>query len=77
MREERMEKREGLRFVWQDGIIIEGMKEGKTVLLDEISLAEDSVLERLNPLFEEDRSLTLNDCGSEGMEVTLVILRTG
>lgn len=29
------------------------MKEGAPLLVDEISLAEDSVLERLNPLFEE------------------------
>ncbi|EPB72218.1 hypothetical protein ANCCEY_08685 [Ancylostoma ceylanicum] len=41
------------------------MKAGSPLLIDEISLAEDSVLERLNPLFEEDRTLLLSDAGVE------------
>ena len=35
------------------------MKEGKWLLIDEISLADDSVLERLNSVLEKDRKLTL------------------
>ncbi|CAD6195225.1 unnamed protein product [Caenorhabditis auriculariae] len=41
------------------------MRDGFPLLVDEISLAEDSVLERLNPLFEEDRTLLLSDAGVE------------
>lgn len=41
------------------------MRAGLPLLVDEISLAEDSVLERLNPLFEDDRSLLLSDAGVE------------
>ena len=43
------------RFEWSDGIVISAMRAGAPLLVDEISLAEDSVLERLNPLFEENR----------------------
>lgn len=39
-------------FVWQDGPLIEAMKQGNYFLLDEINLAEDAVLERLNPVLE-------------------------
>jgi midasin (ATPase involved in ribosome maturation) len=41
------------------------MKGGKLLLLDEISLAQDSVLERLNPLLEIDRKLLLTDSGAQ------------
>ncbi|KAK6056184.1 ATPase family protein, partial [Cooperia oncophora] len=53
------------RFAWADGVVISAMKAGVPLLIDEISLAEDSVLERLNPLFEEDRTLLLSDAGVE------------
>ena len=56
-------------FEWSDGVVITAMKAGCPLLVDEISLAEDSVLERLNPLFEEDRSLLLSDAGVEVHEV--------
>ncbi|PIC35238.1 hypothetical protein B9Z55_014659 [Caenorhabditis nigoni] len=52
-------------FEWSDGVVISAMREGAPLLVDEISLAEDSVLERLNPLFEEDRALLLSDAGTE------------
>ncbi|KAF1758175.1 hypothetical protein GCK72_014633 [Caenorhabditis remanei] len=52
-------------FEWSDGVVISAMRDGVPLLVDEISLAEDSVLERLNPLFEEDRALLLSDAGTE------------
>ncbi|CAI5447894.1 unnamed protein product [Caenorhabditis angaria] len=52
-------------FEWSNGVVISSMRDGVPLLIDEISLAEDSVLERLNPLFEEDRSLLLSDAGTE------------
>ena len=39
-------------FEWHDGILVESMQEGGLLLIDEISLANDSVLERLNSVFE-------------------------
>ncbi|EYB82690.1 hypothetical protein Y032_0353g3293 [Ancylostoma ceylanicum] len=61
----RLRPRENGGFAWSDGIVISAMKAGSPLLIDEISLAEDSVLERLNPLFEEDRTLLLSDAGVE------------
>jgi midasin len=40
-------------FEWNDGILIESMQKGGLLLIDEISLANDSVLERLNSVFEK------------------------
>jgi midasin (ATPase involved in ribosome maturation) len=37
-------------FEWIDGPLIEAMQRGDIFLADEISLADDSVLERLNSL---------------------------
>ncbi|SJM84125.1 related to Midasin [Zygosaccharomyces bailii] len=51
-------------FEWCDGPLIHAMKNGDFFLLDEISLAEDSVLERLNSVLEPERSLLLAEKGS-------------
>jgi len=40
------------------------MKEGSVFLIDEISLAEDSVLERLNSVLETERTLLLPEKGA-------------
>ena len=44
-------------FVWQDGPLVQTMKNGDLFLIDEISLADDSVLERLNSVLEPERKL--------------------
>ncbi|OLY83070.1 Midasin [Smittium mucronatum] len=44
-------------FEWMDGPLIDAMKTGSLFLLDEISLADDSVLERLNSVLEPSRTL--------------------
>lgn len=44
-------------FLWQDGPLVQAMKEGDLLLVDEISLADDSVLERLNSVLEPERKL--------------------
>lgn len=45
------EHRENLKlFEWVDGPLVKSMKDGGFFLVDEISLADDSVLERLNSL---------------------------
>ncbi|KAJ3725477.1 hypothetical protein C8R42DRAFT_444646 [Lentinula raphanica] len=46
-------------FEWHDGPLIEAMQNGDVFLLDEISLADDSVLERLNSVLEPSRSVVL------------------
>ena len=52
-------------FEWIDGPLVDCMKSGCHFLLDEISLAEDSVLERLNSVLEPSRSLTLAEKPSD------------
>jgi len=44
-------------FEWQDGPLVTALRQGQDFLIDEISLADDSVLERLNSVLEDDRSL--------------------
>ncbi|EGR30434.1 type a von willebrand factor domain protein [Ichthyophthirius multifiliis] len=46
-------------FEWQNGPLVESMEQGGVFLIDEISLAEDSVLERLNSVLENERFLLL------------------
>ncbi|KAL7671913.1 hypothetical protein ACOME3_006815 [Neoechinorhynchus agilis] len=46
---------------WKDGQLINAMNEGEIFLLDEIALADDSVLERLNSLLDNDRSIFIPD----------------
>ncbi|KAF2768629.1 midasin [Teratosphaeria nubilosa] len=50
-------------FEWADGSLVQAMKEGSFFLLDEISLADDSVLERINSVLESSRSILLAEKG--------------
>ncbi|KXS18954.1 P-loop containing nucleoside triphosphate hydrolase protein [Gonapodya prolifera JEL478] len=60
-------------FSWQDGPLIQAMKNGHLFLLDEISLAEDAVLERLNSVLEPGRTILLAEKGGvQTEEVTAV-----
>lgn len=52
-------------FEWHDGILVEAMELGGLLLIDEISLANDSVLERLNSVFEADRTLVISEKSSK------------
>ena len=51
-------------FEWQDGPLVVALREGQDFLIDEISLADDSVLERLNSVLEEDRTLLVAENAS-------------
>ncbi|XP_037699423.1 midasin isoform X2 [Choloepus didactylus] len=51
-------------FEWHNGPLVLAMKENGFFLLDEISLADDSVLERLNSVLEVEKSLVLAEKGS-------------
>ncbi|XXG96732.1 hypothetical protein Hte_003023 [Hypoxylon texense] len=50
-------------FEWADGSLVHAMRDGQFFLLDEISLADDSVLERLNSVLEPQRTLLLAEKG--------------
>lgn len=58
-------KNSAMLFEWMDGPLVQAMKTGNFFLLDEISLADDSVLERLNSVLEPERSLLLAEKGSD------------
>ncbi|KAA3678763.1 midasin [Paragonimus westermani] len=48
-------------FEWVDGPLVTAMMRGEMFLLDEISLADDAVLECLNSLLEPERRLHLSE----------------
>jgi midasin len=58
-------------FEWQDGPLVHAMRNGEVFLLDELSLVDDSVLERLNSVLEPERRLILveNSSTSETVEI--------
>ncbi|KAE8674160.1 hypothetical protein F3Y22_tig00111769pilonHSYRG00499 [Hibiscus syriacus] len=47
-----IESDEGMKFAWSDGILLQALKEGCWVLLDELNLAPQSVLEGLNAILD-------------------------
>ncbi|KAK7048623.1 midasin [Favolaschia claudopus] len=55
-------------FEWHDGPLVDAMRNGDVFLLDEISLADDSVLERLNSVLEPGRTLVLAERGGNDLE---------
>ncbi|VVT57060.1 uncharacterized protein SAPINGB_P005514 [Magnusiomyces paraingens] len=59
-------------FEWSDGSLIQALKFGDFFLLDEISLADDSVLERLNSVLEPERTILLAEKGSKDSSITAV-----
>ncbi|XP_065904261.1 midasin-like isoform X2 [Dysidea avara] len=50
-------------FEWTDGILVHAMQDGGCLLIDEISLADDAVLERLNSVLEPERTLLVAEKG--------------
>ncbi|KAK3110659.1 AAA ATPase midasin [Teratosphaeriaceae sp. CCFEE 6253] len=57
-------------FEWVDGSLVQAMREGAFFLLDEISLADDAVLERINSVLEPQRSILLAEKGTTDSFVT-------
>ena len=48
-------------------MVVQAMKKGGCLLVDEISLADDAVIERLNSLLESCRTLVVGEnCKNEG-----------
>lgn len=68
------ETRSKALFEWADGSLVEAMRGGHFFLLDEISLADDSVLERLNSVLEPQRTLLLAE---KGIDNSFVVAREG
>ncbi|KAI0314077.1 hypothetical protein OF83DRAFT_1165344 [Amylostereum chailletii] len=64
-------------FEWHDGPLVEAMRQGNVLLLDEISLADDSVLERLNSVLEPARTVVLAERGGDSTEESFVQAEDG
>ncbi|KAF5303068.1 hypothetical protein FQR65_LT08397 [Abscondita terminalis] len=60
-------------FEWVDGPLLKAAIEGGMFLADEISLADDSVLERLNSLLEPERCLLLAEKGSDSNNSVMIV----
>ena len=58
----------GLLFQWVDGPLVQAMRSGGVFLADEISLADDSVLERMNSVLEPEREILLAEKIGQQME---------
>ncbi len=63
----------GAMFEWRDGPLVAAMQDGSIILLDEISLADDSVLERLNSVLEPGRTLTLAEKGGSDLDSLAIV----
>lgn len=57
-------------FPWINGPLIEAMRSGSVFLVDEIALADDAVLERMNSVLEPSRSITLTE--KDGEEISSI-----
>ncbi|OCF32527.1 midasin [Kwoniella heveanensis BCC8398] len=60
-------------FEWSDGPLVHAMSAGDLLLLDEVSLADDSVLERLNSVLEPGRTLVLAEKGGVDIDEATII----
>ena len=54
-------------FMWADGPLVHAMRNGDLMLVDELNLAEDSVIERLNSVLEKPGLLVLAEKGAHGL----------
>lgn len=55
---------DGPLFEWVDGPLVRAMRRGSIMLIDEINMAEDAVVERLNSVMELERKLLLSEKGA-------------
>eukprot|EP01052_Picozoa_sp_SAG31_P017819 SAG31_NODE_1236_length_9195_cov_6.761214_1_plen_2798_part_10 len=65
---QQLRQRRQALFAWVDGSLVTAMRAGHLFLIDEISLADDAVLERLNSVLEPGRLLVLAEKSGQGIE---------
>lgn len=53
------------KITWRNGPLVEALLDGNAFLIDEINLAEDSALERLNSVLESGRSLFIPEISKD------------
>jgi MoxR-like ATPase len=55
------ERMASLPWRWQDGLVVQAMRHGWWVILDEVNLGEPQILERLNSVLESNPMLVLTE----------------
>lgn len=58
-----VEGENGIEFAWSDGILLQALKNGSWVLLDELNLAPQSVLEGLNAILDHRAEVYIPELG--------------
>lgn len=60
------------RFEWIDGMLIKALEEGHWILMDNVNFCNPSVLDRLNPLLENNGYLLVNERGTIDGQVKII-----
>jgi midasin len=50
-------------FLWCLGVLVQAMRRGEWIILDELNLAPSEVLEALNRLLDDNRQLFITETG--------------
>lgn len=56
---------DAIRFAWCDGVLLQAIKEGHWFLIDEMNLAQQSVLEGLNAILDHRRTVYIPELNQE------------
>ena len=54
-----------IQFAWCDGVLLQAIKEGHWLLIDEMNLAQQSILEGLNAILDHRRSVYIPELNQE------------
>jgi midasin len=68
--EKGQEEGKSSHFVWKDGVLVEAMKYGHWLHLENVNLCPASVLDRLNSVMERGGFLLLSECGNQNGEAS-------
>ena len=59
------DENDDIRFHWCDGVLLQAIKEGYWFLIDEMNLAQQSVLEGLNAILDHRRTVYIPELNQE------------
>jgi midasin len=59
-------------FEWVDGMLIQALEQGHWILIDNVNFCNPTVLDRLNPLLEQNGVLMVNERGLINGEIKLI-----
>ena len=59
------EDQDEIQFRWGDGVLLSAIKEGHWLLIDEMNLAQQSILEGLNAILDHRRKVYIPELNKE------------